>query len=146
MTALVIVLVTAGGSSLALARPESALAAPFRGVAIAVAEASAGAISLIEEARAVAASFERSVVSTAVQSMRITDRLPIVPAVGTPTNDMAYFPSKEHCLFPDYLDRRYSQFKYTVDSNGIVTVDSSWAITDALLAKIEDLLRRLEAQ
>ena len=146
VTALVIVLVTAGGSSLALARPESALAAPFRGMAITVAEASAGAISLIEEVRAVATSFERSVVSTAVQSMRVTERLATMPAVSASTNDMAYFPSKENCLFPDYLDQRYSQFKYTVDSKGIVTVDSSWAITDAMLEKIEDLLRRLEAQ
>jgi hypothetical protein len=142
----VAVLITSWGTSLALARPESALVVPFRGVAAAVAETSAGAISLIEEVRVVAASFEHSVVSTAVQSMRITERLATLSPVSTPTNDMAYFPSEEYSLFPDYLDRRYSQFKYTVDSRGIVTVDTAGAVTDALLAKIEEVLKRLEAQ
>lgn len=142
----VIVLVASAGSSLALARPESALARPFRGVAIAIAETTAGAIGLIEEVRGVAADFERAVISQSVQAMRVTEGVKVVPAVAMSTNDMSIFPSKEHCLFPEYVDRRHSQFKYTVDSKGIVTVDSSWAITDALLAKIKDLLRRLEAQ
>ena len=146
MTVLVVVLVTSAGTSLALARPESAAAAPFRGIASAIAETSAGAISLIEEVRAVAASYERSIVSTAVQSMRITEGLSTMSAVGAPTNDMAVFPSREHSLFPEYLDRLYSQFKYTVDSQGIVKVDSSWATTDDFKAKIKDLLSRLEAE
>lgn len=146
---LVIVLVMAGGSSLAFARSESPLAAPFRSVVSTIATiagTSAEAIGLIDDVYGVAASFERSVISTAVQSMRVTEGIEDVPVVTVPTNDMSIFPSKEHCLFPDYVDRQYSQFKYTVDSNGIVTVDTSGATTDALLKKIEGLLRRLEAE
>lgn len=143
---IVVVLVTSAGTSLALARPESTAAAPFRGIAGAIAGTSMGAISLIEEVRAVAASYESSIVSQSVQAMRLLEGVKVVPAVGAPTNDMASFPSKEHSLFPEYLDRRFSQFKYTVDSRGIVRIDTSGATTDALLAKIKDLLRRLEAE
>ncbi len=142
----VVVLLTAGGSSLAFARPQSALAKPFRGVAITIAETAAGAIGLIDDIRGVAADFERSVVSMSVQSMRITEGVKVVPAVTVSTNDMSVFPSKEHCLFPDYVDRRYSQFKYTVDSAGIVTVDTSWVTTDALLAEIRGRLAELGAE
>jgi len=142
---LTIILVTAAGSSLALAKPESTLAAPFRGVIITLAELSGGAVSLIGEIHGVAAGFERQVVSTALQLMRVNEGLRMVPVVTAPTNDMAYFPSKEHCLFPNYLDRRYSQFKYTVDSNGIVSVDSSQTTTNTFLRKIELLLKQLSA-
>jgi len=146
VAALAIVLLTAGGSSLAFARPQSTLAKPFRGVAITIAGTAAGAIGLIEDIRGVAADFEMSVVSTSVQVMRITEGVKVVPSVVVPTNDMSAFPSMEHCLFPDYVDRRYSQFKYTVDSMGIVTVDTSWAATDALLAKIKGRLAELEGE
>ena len=90
------------------------------------------------------ATFERSVVSTALQSMRVEENLKEMPTVTAPTNDMAGFPSQEHPLFPNYLDRRFTQFQYTVDSKGIISVDTSWAITDAFLEKIEQTLDRLE--
>ena len=69
-----------------------------------------------------------------------------VPLVTVSTNDMTCFPSREHCLSPDYLDKRFGQFKYTVDSKGIVSVDTSWATTDAFLEKIKQLLDRLETR
>jgi hypothetical protein len=33
---------------------------------------------------------------------------------AVPTNDMASFPSAEHSLFPDYLDKRIIQFRYKI--------------------------------
>lgn len=138
-----LLLIIGGGSSFAVAQPEHTLATPFRGVAITVAETSSAAISLIEDIRGVVATYERNIVSTALQSMRIIEGLRDVPPVTMPTNDMARFPSPEHPLFPDYLDKRNSQFKYTVDSTGTVSVNTSGATTDALLKKIEQLLKRL---
>ncbi|MEW6034597.1 MAG: DnaJ domain-containing protein [Chloroflexota bacterium] len=134
------------GTSYAFVQPQQALAAPFKGVAVKLTEASAAAVRLIEEVRGVAATYERSVVSTALQSMRVNEGLKVVPAVTVPTNDMACFPSPEHCLYPDYLDTRYSQFKYTVDSDGIVQVDKSTATTDSFLKRIEETLSRLKAE
>ncbi len=138
-----LLLITTGGTSLAFAKPEHTLATPFKGVAITVTEASSAAISLIEDIRGVVATYERNIVSTALQSMRVIEDLRKMPPVTVSTNDMAHFPSPEHPLFPDYLDKRFSQFKYTVDSQGIVTVDTSGATTDTLLEKIEQLLNRL---
>ena len=137
-------LILLGGTSLAFANPGHPIAAPFKGIAITATQASSGAIGLIEEVRQVVAMYERSIVSTALQSMRVTEELDRVPTVTVSTNDMARFPSQEHCLFPDYLDKRFSQFKYTVDSKGIVTVDPSGTTTDGLLNKIRKLLERLE--
>lgn len=139
-----LLLITAGGTSLAFAQPQNALATPFKGVAATAVQTSVGAIGLIEEVRGVAALYERNIVYTALQSMRITERLAMVPVVTVPTNDMASFPSPGHPLFPDYLDKRFSQFKYTVDSDGIVTVDTSGATTDAFLARLKQLLNQLE--
>jgi hypothetical protein len=131
------------GTSLAFAEPRNAASTPFNDIAIGVTETSLEAISLIEDIRIVVASFERSTISTALQSMRAIEEVKVVPTVGVPTNDMARFPSPEHRLFPDYLDRRFSQFRYTVDSKGIVSVDSSGATTDSLVDKIRGMLREL---
>ena len=133
-----------GGTSFAFAKPGHPMAAPFRGVAITLTEASSGSVALIEDVRGIVATHERSVVSTALQSMRLEEDLKEVPAGTVSTNDMAVFPSPEHPLFPDYLDRKFSQFKYTVDSKGIISVDTSGPITDAILYKIERTLDRLE--
>ena len=133
-----------GGTSLAFAKPGHALATPFRGVAITVVKTSSGAISLIEYIRGVVATHERSTVATALQTMRIEEGLEQVPPVAVSTNDMSGFPSREYSLFPDYLETRFSQFRYTVDSKGIVSVDTSWATTDAFLGKLKRLLERLE--
>ena len=116
----------------------------MKGIAITLTQASAGAISLIEDVRGVAATYERQIVSAALQAMRVEEDLKEFPPVPESTNDMMRFPSPEHRLFPGYLDKRFTQFKYTVDSKGIVSVDTSWATTDAFLEKIKQLLDRLE--
>ena len=144
LTAIVVLLLLiAGGSSFAVAQPEHTLAAPFKDVAITVAQASSAAISLIEDIRGVVAIYECSIVSKAVQSMRVIENLGEVRPLVVPTNDMACFPSAQHSLFPDYLDKRYSQFKYMVDSRGVASVDTSSATTDAFLKKIERFLGRV---
>jgi len=139
----VILLVIAGGSSFTVAQPQHTLAAPFKGVAVTVAQASSAAISLVEGIRGVVAIYECNIVSKALQSMRVIEDLGEISPVIVPTSDMAYFPSAEHCLFPAYLDRRYSQFRYTVTSQGAVSVDTSGATTDAFLGKIERFLDRV---
>jgi len=140
---LVIVL---GGTSFAFANPEHTVAAPFKGAAITAMKTSQGAIGLIEDVRAVVAMYERNTISGALQGMRAIEKLSEIPPVIVSTNDMANFPSSEHPLFPDYLDKRYSQFKYTTSSKGIINIDTSGATTDALLKRIRRLLNRLEGR
>lgn len=142
----ILALVLAGGTAFAFAEPQHTLATPFKGVAITVAEASSAPVRLIEDIRGVVATYERNIVSTALQSMRVTEDLRDVPPITVPTNDMARFPSPEHPLFPQYLDKRFSQFRYTVDKDGIVSVDKSTATTDAFLKKIAEWLNRLKEE
>ena len=142
--ALVLLSIFVGATSFAFVNPEHVLAAPFRGVTITVSKTVVGAVELIEVVRGVGATSERKTVSTALQSMRVLESMKIVPAVTVPTNDMACFPSQECCLFPDYLDKRFSQFRYTVNSKGIVSVDTSWAATDDFIENIKQLIERLE--
>lgn len=144
VVAIVLLSIFVGGTSLAFVNPEHVLAAPFRGVAITVSKTVVGAVELIEVVRGVGATSERKIVSTTLQSMRIQEDMKIVPAVTVPTNDMACFPSQECCLFPDYLDKRFSQFRYTVNSKGIVSVDTSWAATDDFIENIKQSIERLE--
>jgi hypothetical protein len=141
--AALLLLVFAGGSAFAMAQPEHKLAIPFRGVASTVLMTSAEAIHLIEDIRHIVAAYERNIVSTALQSMRVIEELDELSPVTSSTNDMAYFPSPQHPLFPDYLDKRFSQFKYTVDSTGIISVDTSGATTDTFLEKMERLIHQL---
>ncbi|MFC2005369.1 J domain-containing protein [Chloroflexota bacterium] len=129
------------GTSVAFAEPEHALAAPFKGIASTMIKTSSGAINLIEFIREEVAIYERNVVSIALQSMRVTEHMDIVPEVRASTNDMAKFPSQKYPLFPEYLDKRYSQFKYTVNSQGIISVDTSSATTDTLLENITNILK-----
>ena len=131
------------GITIALSNPNHVLASPFRGVATTVTEASAGPIALIESIRGLVATYERNVISDAVQAMRMIDDIADVPVVTMSTNDMMVFPSAENALYPFYVDKRYSQFRYTVDANGIVSVDTSGATTDALLDRIGQALDRL---
>jgi len=144
VVAIVLLSIFVGGTSFAFVNPEHVLAAPFRGVAITVSETIVSAVEFIEVVRGVGATSERKIVSTALQSMRVQESMKIVPSVTTPTNDMACFPSQEYCLFPDYLDKRFSQFRYTANSKGIVPVDTSWAATDAFIENIKQLIERLE--
>jgi len=133
-----------GGTSFAFVKPEHAMAAPFRGVAVTLVKTTVGAIELIDDARGITATQERKIVSTALQSMRIYEGLKFVPPVTVPTNDMTLFPSSKSCLFPDYLETRFSQFRYTVDSKGTVVVDTSRATTDRFVDNIKKLIPRLE--
>ena len=139
-----VLIVGIAGTSVTFAYPDNAAAAPFRESAVALARTSARAIGLVEDVRAVAASHERSVISEMLQSMRVDLGLTRIPAVTVPTNDMSAFPSPEHPLYPMYLDRQFSGFKYTVDRYGIVQVDASTATTDALLHRIEEKIMSLE--
>jgi len=132
------------GTTLAFVKPENALAAPFRGVAATIANTSTGIIEILSVSREVAASSEYNTISTALQSMRIDEGLRVVPSVVIPVNDMAFFPSRECSLFPEYLDRRYSQFRYTVNSKGIMAVDTSWATTDGFLEYMRRIIERIE--
>ena len=140
ITVILVLVVVTGAGSFAFAKPEPILPAPFRGIASTIGEASSSAISLLEEVRGVVATYERNIISTAIQSMRVIEDLRVVPEVTTPTNDMASFPSQENSLFADYLDKRFSQFRYTIDSKGIVSVDKSTATTDTFLEKIRKQL------
>jgi len=141
--AIAVLAIVFGGTALAFAKPEHALATPFKGIAITLTKASVEAISLIDDVRGVTATHEHQIVSTALQAMRVEEGLKEIAPVSEYTNDMMRFPSQEHCLFPSYVNKRFTQFKYTVDSKGIVSVDTSWATTDAFLEKIKQLLERL---
>jgi len=138
-----LILIFAGGTSFAYVKPEHIPATPFKGEAIAALETSSEAIDLIDDIRRVVATYERNVVSTMLQSMRVIEGSSEVPPVMLPTSDMARFPSAEYPLFPEYVEKRFSQFKYTVDNNGIISVDTTGATTDALLDKIELRLNQL---
>jgi len=137
-----LLLILISGTTFAFAQPKHAFASPFKGIAIALTDTSYDAVGLIENVRYVVAGYERNIISTALQSMKVTEDLDTIPEVSVPTNDMACFPSAEHRLFPDYLDSRFSQFKYTIDYYGIVQVDTSGATTDAFLKRINKLLYR----
>ena len=76
--------------------------------------------------------------------MRIDEGMQSIPEVTLPTNNMASFPSSSCCLFPAYLETRYSQFRYTVDGYGNVVVDTSWATTDSFINNMKKLVVRLE--
>ncbi len=106
----------------------------------------AAAADIIDDTRGVAASYERQTVSSALQAMRLAERVATLTPVVVPTNDMASFPSAENPLYPEYLDGRYSQFSYTVSAYGVVTVDASVATTDALLERLEGWLVELSQE
>ncbi len=146
VTALVVIVVFVGGTSLAFVRPQSALAAPFRGIAEMLAQVTVVADDIIDDARGVAAGYERQTVSSALQAMRVIDGITTVTPVVTPTNDMSAFPSAANPLYPEYLDRRYSQFNYTVSAHGNVTLDTSVATSDAFLDRIRGWLAALPAE
>ncbi len=187
VTALVAVVIFVGGTSLAFVRPQSALAAPFRGIAEmfaqvtvvadqeednaqATREGCAGQGNLATALKGTVADFElfgegtpKEVVYKtkiidlgteqnfgrlffAATPMRVVDGITTVTPVTTPTNDMSGFPSATNPLFPEYLDRRYSQFNYTVSAYGNVTVDTSVATTDAFLERIRGWLAALPVE
>jgi hypothetical protein len=109
-----------GGNILAFTNPEHALAAPFRDVAFTLTKTASDTGCLIEDIRAVAASSERKVVSTALQSMRVDKGLN--PEVTTLTNDMANFPSQRYSLFPDYLENRLASTNTPLTAKGLCSL------------------------
>ncbi|MFH1639468.1 MAG: hypothetical protein ABIB93_04045 [Chloroflexota bacterium] len=133
---LVSLIVTSAGVSTAITNPKSVAAAPFRGIAVKVLEISAVAMDFIKDARTVAATHERNVVSTSLHAMIIMEGISETPTVSVPTNDMTNFPNSEHPLYPEYLETRYSEFKYTVGSHGEVILDATDATADPILADI----------
>ena len=139
---LAVILIGVGGTGLAVVKPENALAVPFRNVATVTLELSSGMVSLLEETVNATAAYEKRIVWTALQGMRIVEEID-TPAVTEPTKDMAHFPSSEHPLFPDYIEDRYTLYKYTADSEGHVKVYMEGVLADTLL-KIEQSLYQLE--
>lgn len=101
------------------------------------------AIGLIEDNHRAVVAYERNIVLTSLRYMRMIEGLRVIPEVTVPTNDMRHFPSSEHPLFPNYPDKRFSQFNYTVDNNGILSIGLSDATTDVLFEKIEQWLKQL---
>ena len=143
-TAVVVLLFSfVSGTMTAFANPDSVLAQPFKGTAAMITESSVMPIQLIENIRGLVAGYERNIISGAVQAMRTTEELAELPETAYSTNDMSRFPSAENALFPEYLDKQYSQFRYTLDENGLVTVDTSGATTDAARESIDAMLVRL---
>jgi hypothetical protein len=143
---LVVVLFLCAGTSFALAQPEHPIAQTLREPPLFILRLSDNAISLIEGTRDVTAKYERTIIQSSVSSMRVMENIQGIAPVASPTSDMSYFPSPDHPLFPTYLDRRYSQFKYILDEYGNVAVDTTIASTDSLLDKIEKTIISLEEQ
>ncbi|MFQ5996231.1 MAG: hypothetical protein ACE5KP_01215 [Dehalococcoidales bacterium] len=134
----------ANGGSFTFAKPEYVLGIPFEGKTVTIAGQPTVSLSVIREVREVSATYEHHTVATALQLMRVTEGVKEVPVVTVSTNDMGSFPSSKHSLYPNYLAKRFSLFKYIVNSEGIVSIDAPAATTEAQLEKIEKWLERLE--
>lgn len=134
----------AGRSYFTFAQPDNGMELSFMNSKMSIAESQVLSSSLIETARDVSALYEHNVISSALQAMRVLERVKAVPAVTLATNDMANFPSSEHSLYPHYLTKRYSQFKYTVSGDGIVEIDTASPTMVYNLEKIEDCLKYIE--
>jgi hypothetical protein len=133
-----------GKSYFTFAQPDDGMEFSFMNLEISIAEAPAVSSGLIAEAQEVSALYEHYIVSTALQSMRVLERVKEVPAITRATNDMAQFPSAEHSLYPLYLTKRFSQFKYTVDYDGIVGIDTTSPNTVCHLEQIKNCLKYIE--
>ena len=133
-----------GWSHFTFAQTENGMEFSFASLKMSVAERPAVSSGLIGEAQEVSALYEHYIISTALQSMRVIERVKDVPDVSMATNDMAKFPSAEHSLYPHYLTKRYSQFKYTVDSDGIVDIDTTSPTIVCNLEQIENCLNGIE--
>ena len=135
---------TLGKSYFTFAQTDDGMEFSFMNSKMSIAESPALSLSLIEAVQDISALYEHNIISSALQSMRITEVVKAVPAVTLATNDMANFPSAEHSLYPHYLAKRYSQFKYTVDGDGIVDIDAASPTTVCNLEQTEDRLKYIE--
>ena len=146
MVVMLSLLTMVGGTSLAITNPSHTLATPFKGPATAVLKVSSATIEMVNGLFRGVAAHERSIVSQALRWMKGIEGLEKIPEVIIPTNDMASFPSKEYPLFPDYLETKTSEYKYTIDSNGALTVHVPETTTSNLLETIEESLARLKEE
>jgi hypothetical protein len=137
-------LIVVTGMSLAIAEPTNAMAAPFRGIAIKALEATPGLMGLFKDARTVTATHEYSIIQQALQVMMLDENIEQLPVVATTTSDMSKFPSPGHALYPTYLEGKNSEFSYTIDSKGELTVDEKQANVDPALARILDTIQKVE--
>ncbi len=136
--------IVVGRSYFTFAQPEQGTEFSFLNSNMSVAESAVLSSNLIEEAREISALYEHYIISNALQSMRVIERVKEVPDVALATNDMAQFPSAEHSLYPHYVTKRYSQFRYTVDSDGIVDIDTASPTIVCNLEQIENCLKCIE--
>ena len=133
-----------GSNHFIFAQPDDGMEFSFMNSKMSIAESPALSSSLIETVQDISALYEHNVISSALQAMRVIEGVKAVPAVTLATNDMANFPSAEHSLYPHYLAKRYSQFKYTVDGDGIVGIDAASPTMVYHLEQIEDSLKYIE--
>ena len=133
-----------GRSYFTFAQTENGMEFSFASLKVSLTETPVVSSSLIEEVQEVSGLYEHYIISAALQSMRVIERVKEVPAITMATNDMTKFPSAEHSLYPHYLTKRYSQFKYTVDSDGIVDIDTTSPTIVCNLEQIENRLNNIE--
>jgi len=131
------------GTAFAISNPENVMAAPFRGIAAKTLEASSSVMGFFRSARTVAATEEHSIISNALYFLMLDRNIRRVPEVDTPCNDMTQFPSAELPLYPDYISTRYTQFSYTVNSQGELLIGQSDVSVDPALGQIYVTLDRL---
>jgi hypothetical protein len=133
-----------GSSHFTYAQPDDGMGFSFINSKASIAESQALSSGLVEKAQDISALYEHNVISSALQAMRVIEGVKTVPTVSLATNDMANFPSVEHSLYPHYLTKRYSQFKYTVDGAGIVSIDTASPTTVCHFEQIEEYLKYIE--
>lgn len=133
-----------GKSYFTFAQPEDGTGLTFTNLKVSIAESPALASELVEQAQDISALYEHHIITTALQSMRVLERVKDVPEVTMATNDMANFPSAEHSLYPNYLTKRYSQYQYTVDSNGIVDINTASPAVVCDLEFVENYFESIE--
>ena len=133
-----------GSNHFTFAQHDNTMELTFMNSNLSAAESQALSSSLVTKAHDVSALYEHNVVSSALQAMRVLEGVKAVPAVNLATNDMAIFPSPEHSLYPHYLAKRYSQFKYTVDVDGIVGIEAASPATVLDIEQIEGCLKYIE--
>ncbi len=140
------VLAVFSGTSFAMAQPSNEISKIFKYPAIFTLRTGHHIIELFEVVRATAANYERNIIQTAVNSMRVIDNIEVIRPTTEYTNDMAAFPSLQNPVFPQYLDKRFSQYRYTINEFGILEVDASTATTARLLRNITSIIRELESE
>ena len=144
LIAIIPLFVILGKSYFTHAQLEDGMELRFTNLKLSVTGSPSLSSSLIEQAREVSALCEHHIITTALQSMRVLEGVKSVPEITTATNDMANFPSAEHSLYPHYVTKRFSQYKYTVDSNGIVDINTATPTVVCDLEFVENYLKSIE--